>query len=1102
MFRKRPADTKSAGNATAHRRSPSRRPSAERRAELKEMFGKNWEERRNRFADLAKQAVDDDQALRELLRTLFVEMPRSDELFLQVLRHSFLNPAGANHECYAVVRDARASRILVSLLSEYDHDPSLEDELVAIGDMAVPALLGGLQDQRPNVRSKVVEILGKIGDSRSVAPLLELLSDNEIRWSVAEALSRMAEGAVEPLLERLDTEQRSAVRIELVRLLGESRKATAILPLLGVLDTPDQPSDVRVAAASALGQIGHADAVPGLVAATQDGDDAVVAEAARSLGRIGDKRAVDALVATLSRSDPTVRQMAARALGAVSHEGAADPLLRALNDPAPAVCAESALALCKLANHHCMNLLVSALQRSGEALADGRLGDILARDRLVAVVRDHSEVRAALARGIAQAQDRRFLDALFALWADREPGVRASAVSAMGSIDDEQVIWPLVLSLCEIDQPEVMRAAEAALTACGVRDPRVLRFAVAGLGYHSEEFCQAIGDSVERMGDAAVGPLVEVFRGPISPEGKAWDVRARILEWLCRLGNQAVSTLLAALDGSEPFPVRSKYEGEYRTQDWRTIVDSLAGLGWKPTHSIDWAVWWIARDRVRRAARQGASAVGPLVACLRDINWFDGGIPRLLPLLHWRIGWYRGKRRLKDAYAALGSLGAPAARALMKVATDEWRSDWTRLQAARALGPLVRHLDAEQLAQLPHDSAVALGTLSLSEEVESLLALEAALRHEDPAVRGTAVTALKRRRWRPPDAAAAAWYATASGDWGWWLEAREPRLAVLAGALRWNSAEVRRTAAYTLDQLGWSPVDPAEAAVVAMARGDWSACLQAGSAAVAPLADAVRLIRAASGEDRQDQLPRAKEVLRQLAARDPMPLFRLLDDPRWEMQALAVETLVLVDAAAAVEPLAGWMLRVSRLDENLLLARRIAESAERHEWLDSPHKRALDRIVRDRRLRDERRTGRAQTEAERSEPAGSPFWRELADFLSRGGWVPQSDEERAVLLAARGLWKDCAELGQAASVPLLFHLVTQPKATRADVAEVVGNLGDRDMQLLSRLLRNRALDVETHLAEALFGWRAPLSALPDEVLRQLWGASVKAGETRSSRGSS
>ncbi|MCP4283598.1 MAG: HEAT repeat domain-containing protein, partial [Gammaproteobacteria bacterium] len=85
-------------------------------------------------------------------------------------------------------------------------------------------------------------------------------------------------------------------------------------------------------AASALGQIGDARAVDGLLIALTDDTSSVRSRAASALGQIGDARAVDGLLIALTDDTRDVRLSAASALGQIGSSMTISTLITRLND--------------------------------------------------------------------------------------------------------------------------------------------------------------------------------------------------------------------------------------------------------------------------------------------------------------------------------------------------------------------------------------------------------------------------------------------------------------------------------------------------------------------------------------------------------------------------------------------------------------------------------------------------------------------------------------------------------------------------------------------------------------------------------------------------
>ena len=170
-----------------------------------------------------------------------------------------------------------------------------------------------LEHKDPQIQYEAAEALGNLGDEKAIGPLITALKRDEfsgVRWKAAEALSKIGNPAVEPLI--------------------------------ATLQFPDD--DVRWKAAIALGEIGNPDAVEPLIQLLSDDDRFVRSRAAHALSMIGDPSVVP-LIHALQKGDPGVRWGAALALGKIKNPIAVEPLILALTDEVAMVRAEAAAAL-------------------------------------------------------------------------------------------------------------------------------------------------------------------------------------------------------------------------------------------------------------------------------------------------------------------------------------------------------------------------------------------------------------------------------------------------------------------------------------------------------------------------------------------------------------------------------------------------------------------------------------------------------------------------------------------------------------------------------------------------------------------------------------
>ena len=175
-----------------------------------------------------------------------------------------------------------------------------------------------------------------------------------VRAAAAHAVISLPNHEAATLLLPLLKDKVEFVRREVVFALGVTRHASAISPLVDLLNRDKEPS-VRAAAAIALGDIGDASALPALsqiIAGDTSKkkkskgteDEFVVRSAVRSLGQIGSRSAVPTLIAALENELNSIdtRREAAAALGILGDVAALPALNAAFQANADPYLAEAA----------------------------------------------------------------------------------------------------------------------------------------------------------------------------------------------------------------------------------------------------------------------------------------------------------------------------------------------------------------------------------------------------------------------------------------------------------------------------------------------------------------------------------------------------------------------------------------------------------------------------------------------------------------------------------------------------------------------------------------------------------------------------------------
>lgn len=217
--------------------------------------------------------------------------------------------------------------------------------------------------------------IGKLEQKRDIKELIKILKqgDNSLREGAEEALGRIGEQAIVPLINELrilpfnGTIEISYMTVALGK-IGEP----AIEPLIAAI-RENNPC-LRVNATVALGYIGEP-AVSPLIKLLLDPDGNVRGLATAALARIGEP-AVEPLLKVLTDSRVEVRLGAVVAIGPICDRRAIEPLRRALGDDNRWVRLHSAGALTKIdtSEIQAVKLLREAAQDYGPDSSDDYRG--------------------------------------------------------------------------------------------------------------------------------------------------------------------------------------------------------------------------------------------------------------------------------------------------------------------------------------------------------------------------------------------------------------------------------------------------------------------------------------------------------------------------------------------------------------------------------------------------------------------------------------------------------------------------------------------------------------------------------------------------------
>ncbi|MDQ3280824.1 MAG: HEAT repeat domain-containing protein [Acidobacteriota bacterium] len=195
----------------------------------------------------------------------------------------------------------------------------------------LPLMFELLGDKDWRVRKTVVD--GFVRDARPdiVEGLIDALADPENagkRNSATEALIRIGEAAIEPIVNRLRRENDIDVRLSLVNLIGDLRSPEGFAMLIELLDAEN---DINVASSivSSLGKFRDASALPHLMRALRTRDDLWLKfHVVEALGEIGDRAALPAILPLYA--EKSLRKPVLESVGKIADVGTVNFLLKVI----------------------------------------------------------------------------------------------------------------------------------------------------------------------------------------------------------------------------------------------------------------------------------------------------------------------------------------------------------------------------------------------------------------------------------------------------------------------------------------------------------------------------------------------------------------------------------------------------------------------------------------------------------------------------------------------------------------------------------------------------------------------------------------------------
>lgn len=242
------------------------------------------------------------------------------------------------------------------------------DRLIEIGKPALPYLSPLLNDSDDNIKRNTIRIIGEIGDSSSIKPLIELLgkeTDAKVKRSIFYALGNLKAKEAIPFLKDALSDKDTLVRSDAAYNLGKIGDAT-IIDTLGKL-LKDKEDRVRASVVEALNNIGTVKALPYLREMIKDKNEKIRVKAAYGLGKHGGEEDGKVLIDALNDKSADVRRFAASALGEIKYVDSLPYLKKLLlSDPNDKVRASAAFGLGQIGGSDSIRALKEALKDKSE----------------------------------------------------------------------------------------------------------------------------------------------------------------------------------------------------------------------------------------------------------------------------------------------------------------------------------------------------------------------------------------------------------------------------------------------------------------------------------------------------------------------------------------------------------------------------------------------------------------------------------------------------------------------------------------------------------------------------------------------------------------
>ncbi|HEU4521507.1 MAG TPA: HEAT repeat domain-containing protein [Thermoanaerobaculia bacterium] len=584
-------------------------------------------------------------------------------------------------------------------------------------DRDLPLMFELLGDRDWRVRKTIVDGLVREASPAIVGRLIDALADSENagkRNSATEALIRIGEKAIPPIVSRLRSESDVDVRLSLVNLLGDLRSREGFDVLIELLPGEE---DLNVASSivSSIGKYRDAAALPHLMALLRKRDDLWLKfHIVESLGEIGDRSALPAILPLYA--DKSLRKPLLESIGKIADVGTLSFLLKIISEEEK-LNLTALRALVRIAEAP-KPRVVEQMER---ALIQRKFRESFPHQKIEPLIEHlHAtpkrDVRAFILKFLGWSRDERALPVLL----DYLQQPDTAEVAAQGLIDFGDEAMPAILSTLKVaDEDEVVALLLRIVNAIGGREsiPSILGF----IDHENPMIRRLAIDTLAELPDpASVDYLLAKLDDPDVPSQQAaMNAIAAVVAELPDLKEEVIAKIRRLLQASS-VPLKLNSLSVYVNTQGEGFHDELLFAS-KDSEPV------IRQKAVSLMGRFAEEQFGPhIVLALAD----ESTVVRLAAInavVHLR----------------------PETGIAPLISSLEDPDIWIRTAAAQALGeyrstealqPLMRHLQSD-LAPVRIAVIEALGK---SENVAVKNVLFDALQEEDHEIQRAALLALAR----------------------------------------------------------------------------------------------------------------------------------------------------------------------------------------------------------------------------------------------------------------------------------------------------------------------------------------------------------------------